>query len=96
MLLNTFFAFEFLASSVIATPALRHRIKRQSDSDVDSFIASESPIAYQGVLNNIGSAGAGASGASAGVVVASPSKTDPDCEYFPASSPFGYYNSVTY
>ncbi|KFY02052.1 hypothetical protein O988_02377 [Pseudogymnoascus sp. VKM F-3808] len=81
MLLNTFLAFEFLASSVIATPALRHRIKRQSDSDVDSFIASESPIAYQGVLNNIGSAGAGASGASAGVVVASPSKTDPDYFY---------------
>ncbi|KFY07748.1 hypothetical protein V492_06848 [Pseudogymnoascus sp. VKM F-4246] len=81
MLLKTLIALEFLASSVVATPAFRHRIKRQSDSDVDSFIASESPIAYQGVLNNIGSAGSGASGAAAGVVVASPSKTDPDYFY---------------
>ncbi|OBT77184.1 hypothetical protein VF21_05121 [Pseudogymnoascus sp. 05NY08] len=69
MLLKTVIALEFLASSVFATPALRHRFKRQSDSDVDSFIASEGPIAYKGVLSNIGSAGAGASGASAGIVV---------------------------
>ncbi|OBT51822.1 hypothetical protein VE04_06976 [Pseudogymnoascus sp. 24MN13] len=81
MLLKTVIAVEFLASSVFATPALRHRFKRQSDSDVDSFIASEGPIAYKGVLSNIGSAGAGASGASAGIVVASPSKTDPDYFY---------------
>lgn len=87
MLLKTVIAVEFLASSVFATPALRHRFKRQSDSDIDSFIASEGPIAYKGVLSNIGSAGAGASGASAGIVVASPSKTDPDCESFPTSSP---------
>lgn len=82
MLLKTVIALEFLASSVVASPALRHRFKRQSDSDLDSFIATEGPIAYQGVLNNIGSSGSDASGASAGIVVASPSKTDPDCESF--------------
>lgn len=86
MLLKTVIALEFLASSVFASPALRHHFKRQNDSGIDAFIATEGPIAYQGVLNNIGSAGSGASGASAGIVVASPSKTDPDCEYSPESS----------
>ncbi|KFY18752.1 hypothetical protein V493_08370 [Pseudogymnoascus sp. VKM F-4281 (FW-2241)] len=81
MLLKTAIALEFLASSVIASPALRHRVKRQSDADLESFIKTESPIAYQGVLNNIGSGGSGASGAAAGIVVASPSKSDPDYFY---------------
>lgn len=46
---------------------------------VDSFIATESPIALADMLCNIGSAGACASGASSGIVVASPDKTNPDC-----------------
>src|SRR5258708_4999874 len=49
---------------------------------VDSFIATESPIALADMLCNIGSAGACASGASSGIVVASPDKTNPDCEHF--------------
>ncbi|OBT61380.1 hypothetical protein VE03_09247 [Pseudogymnoascus sp. 23342-1-I1] len=81
MLLKTVIALEFLACSVFASPALRHRFKRQTDSGVDAFIATQGPIALQGVLNNIGSAGSGASGASAGIVVASPSKTDPNYFY---------------
>lgn len=48
--------------------------------DVASFIEAERPIALQGALNNIGPDGSGAAGASAGFVVASPSKTNPDCE----------------
>jgi glucoamylase len=48
---------------------------------VDSFIATESPIALADMLCNIGSAGACASGASSGIVVASPDKTNPDCEF---------------
>jgi len=47
---------------------------------VDSFIATESPIALADMLCNIGSAGACASGASSGIVVASPDKTNPDCK----------------
>lgn len=41
---------------------------------VDTFIATESPIALADMLCNIGSAGACASGASSGIVVASPDK----------------------
>ncbi|KAI1655789.1 carbohydrate-binding module family 20 protein [Daldinia decipiens] len=48
---------------------------------VDSFIATEEPIALQKLLGNIGSAGASAQGASSGVVIASPSKSDPDYFY---------------
>ncbi|KAF4623996.1 hypothetical protein G7Y89_g14180 [Cudoniella acicularis] len=45
---------------------------------VDSFIATEGPIALTDMLCNIGSAGACASGASSGIVVASPDRTNPD------------------
>ena len=53
--------------------------ERATDS-LASFLASEGPIALQGVLNNIGSRGALAPGVEAGLVVASPSKADPDCQ----------------
>lgn len=46
---------------------------------VDSFIATESPIALADLLCNIGSTGACASGASSGIVVASPDRINPDC-----------------
>jgi glucoamylase len=48
---------------------------------VDSFIATESPIALTDMLCNIGSAGACALGADSGIVVASPDKTNPDCKF---------------
>ena len=47
---------------------------------VDSFIATESPIALADLLCNIGSAGACAAGADSGIVIASPDKTNPDCK----------------
>ncbi|KAB8235256.1 hypothetical protein ETB97_009487 [Aspergillus alliaceus] len=53
--------------------------KRQSD--INSFIEKETPIAKQGVLNNIGADGKLAQGAAAGIVVASPSKDNPDYFY---------------
>ena len=46
----------------------------------DSFLATESPIALQNLLCNIGASGCRASGASSGIVVASPDKSNPDCE----------------
>ena len=52
----------------------------RATGSVDSFVATESPIARQGVLDNIGSGGAKVSGAASGLVIASPSKTNPDCE----------------
>ena len=74
-----------LISSAIglASPTIGHGIKKRAD--IDSFITTEGAIAYKGTLANIGPNGTGAPGASAGIVVASPSKTDPDCKFTPIS-----------
>ncbi|KAJ7069525.1 glucoamylase [Mycena amicta] len=45
---------------------------------VDSYVTTESPIAKAGLLANIGPSGAKASGAKAGVVIASPSTVNPN------------------
>jgi glucoamylase len=47
-------------------------------NDIDNFALKESPIAFQGILNNIGANGSQVRGASSGIVVASPSTQDPD------------------
>lgn len=49
--------------------------------DLDSFVSSERAIALQGALNNIGPDGSEVAGASAGFVVASPSKENPNCKF---------------
>ncbi|KAJ7022742.1 glucoamylase [Mycena alexandri] len=49
-----------------------------AQTSVDSYVATESPIAKQGILNNIGPNGSKSQGAKAGVVIASPSTTNPD------------------
>ncbi|KAI1479476.1 carbohydrate-binding module family 20 protein [Daldinia eschscholtzii] len=48
---------------------------------VDNFVATEEPIALEKLLANIGSTGNRVQGAASGVVVASPSKSDPDYFY---------------
>ncbi|KAF9501619.1 glycoside hydrolase family 15 protein [Pleurotus eryngii] len=48
-----------------------------AQSNADAFIAKEGPIAKAGLLANIGPSGAKSQGAQAGVVIASPSATDP-------------------
>ncbi|KAI5118802.1 hypothetical protein M0805_005144 [Coniferiporia weirii] len=48
---------------------------------VDSYVATESIVAKAGVLANIGPNGAKSQGAHAGIVVASPSTTNPDYVY---------------
>ncbi|KAK7692430.1 hypothetical protein QCA50_004055 [Cerrena zonata] len=48
-----------------------------AQSSVDSYIASQGPISKTGLLANIGGSGSKAAGAKPGVVIASPSKTDP-------------------
>ncbi|KAH8702377.1 putative glycosyl hydrolase, family 15 [Talaromyces proteolyticus] len=68
-----------LVGSALASPRISHSITKRAD--LESFISSESPIALQGTLNNIGSNGTGAPGANAGIVVASPSQTNPDYFY---------------
>ncbi|KAF8176989.1 glucoamylase [Pholiota molesta] len=47
-------------------------------SVVDTYVATESPIAKAGLLANIGPSGSKSSGAKAGLVIASPSTTNPD------------------
>lgn len=46
---------------------------------LDTWLASETAVARQGILNNIGS-GACAASAKAGVLIASPSTSNPDCK----------------
>ena len=49
--------------------------------DVESFIASQEPLSLERLLCNIGDEGCEARDAPPGVVVASPSRSDPDCKY---------------
>ncbi|KAI8634097.1 family 15 glycosyl hydrolase [Xylariaceae sp. FL1651] len=60
------------------------RIRREGlllERAVGDFIATEEPIALEQLLCNIGPSGCHAQGASSGLVVASPSLTDPDYWY---------------
>jgi len=59
-----------------ATPF--HHKKRQAS--LDSFIKSQADVSIKGVLANIGTDGSKAQGVPAGIVIASPSRTDPDCK----------------
>lgn len=54
-----------------------HLLKRA----VDDFITTEEPIALAQLLCNIGSSGCHDQGASSGIVIASPSTSDPDCKW---------------
>ncbi|TAQ84196.1 hypothetical protein B7494_g7480 [Chlorociboria aeruginascens] len=68
--------FASLLCQVLAAPSSGLGIR-----DLNSFIAQERPIALQGALNNIGPNGNKVSGATAGHVVASPSKANPNYFY---------------
>jgi hypothetical protein len=54
-------------------------LQPRATGSIDNFIATESPIALQGILNNLGPDGSKAAGADAGVLVASPFKFKPNC-----------------
>ena len=71
-------ALGFLA--VGSTWGLKAPLEKRQAS-VDSFITTETPIAKAGLLANIGADGAKDQGAKDGVVIASPSKTDPNYVY---------------
>ncbi|KAJ5939399.1 Glycoside hydrolase family 13 [Penicillium verhagenii] len=77
MLTYNFLALALLAPGAISS-ALPH-VRRQSD--LSSYIQSEGSIAQQGVLSNIGANGSKVAGASSGIVVASPSKVNPNYFY---------------
>lgn len=84
-----------LASTLAVQPifAIPGTVAHDSDirkRSVDTFLASESPIALTNLLCNIGSTGACVTGAASGLVMASPSQTNPDCRFPPPLAHFGY------
>ncbi|BDD58087.1 hypothetical protein MAP00_003394 [Monascus purpureus] len=62
----------------IAVAAATSAESSAASDSLDSWLARETPYALDGILNNIGPDGAKAVGAVSGVVVASPSKSNPD------------------
>ena len=67
-----------LATARTTSPGSLWPIKRATTS-LDAWLATELSYALDGALNNIGADGAKAQGASSGMVVASPSKSNPNC-----------------
>ncbi|KAF2157315.1 carbohydrate-binding module family 20 protein [Myriangium duriaei CBS 260.36] len=71
-----------LLALVAAAPAQdSERLSSRATGDLSTWLSTENSIALQGVLNNIGSSGSKAQGAGPGVVVASPSKSNPNYFY---------------
>jgi hypothetical protein len=70
-------AFTSLISLAYGIPASTSLYRRAT---LDDWIASETSTALAGILANAGSTGAKSYGAVQGLLLASPSTTDPDCE----------------
>ena len=68
-------------TACFALPAESQQVRARATGSLSSFIASESPIALQGILNNLGPSGSLAPGAAPGILVASPSTTNPNCTW---------------
>ncbi|KAJ5602220.1 hypothetical protein N7510_011754 [Penicillium lagena] len=66
-----------LGQAVLAIPKLVAR----GTTSLDTWLASETAVAREAILNNIGSAGAWAESADSGIVIASPSTDNPDYYY---------------
>lgn len=85
--MNSITSFLVISSLVLQTvlglpgpsKTLKAREAELLKRSVDTFIATESPIALTDLLCNIGSTGACVPGASSGIVIASPDSTNPDC-----------------
>ncbi|KAM3431569.1 hypothetical protein NHJ13734_007260 [Beauveria thailandica] len=67
-----------VAQKVLGLPGTQHLQRRT----VDSYLAAQGPIALQKLLCNIGSNGCEAQSAASGVVVASPSTSSPDSDWY--------------
>lgn len=66
-----------LGHTALAAPNLSSR----STTSLESWLGTESTVSLNGIIDNIGAAGVYAQSAKSGVVVASPSTSNPDCEY---------------
>jgi len=72
--------FKALGALVLLSVNIQARLpieKRQAIS-IDTYISNQTPISKAGILANIGPNGSKDGGAGSGVVIASPSTTDPD------------------
>lgn len=58
------------------------QLRAQATGSLDNFIATEGPIALRGIQDNIGPNGTKVLGTSPGLVIGSPSKSNPDCTTF--------------
>ncbi|KAL6890076.1 glycoside hydrolase family 15 protein [Trichoderma evansii] len=83
-------SLKFLVVGCYALQVVKAVPRRSSESrhaadivkrSASSFLATEVPIALADMLCNIGSAGSCAAGADSGIVIASPSQTNPDYFY---------------
>ena len=81
--LSTFTHLAFGANLLAQVPLLNASplLHQRETASLDSFTATELPIALQGILNNIGPAGTLVPGAAPGLVIASPTQNNPDCMY---------------
>ena len=68
-----------------------HDNEERSTRSLENFIASEGALALQAILNNTGFRGAMAPGVEAGLVIASPSKMNPDCQCLSSSYQQSFY-----
>ncbi|EEU45836.1 uncharacterized protein NECHADRAFT_92513 [Fusarium vanettenii 77-13-4] len=78
ILSSTFLLGSLALQSVLGRPADKIQVRQ---SGIEDFIKSESPIAIEQLLCNIGSEGCHAKNVPAGIVIASPDTQDPDYFY---------------
>jgi glucoamylase len=69
-----------LLTALLAPGVLSAALHPRQEADLDGFIKKESAFALKSILANIGADGSAVSGAGSGLVIASPSKSDPDCK----------------
>ncbi|MCJ1475364.1 hypothetical protein MMC13_004026 [Lambiella insularis] len=74
-------ALGYLLLACAAFPTAPKPLQPRATGSLSNFIASESPVALQGILNNLGPSGSLAPGAAPGILVASPSTTNPNYFY---------------
>lgn len=67
--------------SMLAACSLANASSLPQAKGLDAFVEKQRAISLQGVLNNIGPDGSLVPGAAAGVIVASPSTVNPNCEF---------------
>jgi glucoamylase len=65
-----------LGHAAVAVPQLSPR----ATVSLDDWLATETTVSLNGILDNIGANGAYAKSAKPGVIIASPSTSDPNCE----------------